>query len=64
MTLPRSNVVLMVFDDCHSSDAIDTFAMPKREQRVVCLLALALSDFIGDVVIHLFFSFSLASTDL
>ena len=43
-------MILMVFDDCHSSDAIDTFGMPKREQRVVCLLALAFSNFLGDVV--------------
>ena len=57
-------MVLMVFDDCHSSDAVDAFGMPKREQRVVGLLALALCNFMGDVIVHVFFSFSLVSTDL
>ena len=45
-------MVLMVFDDCHPTDAIDAFAMPKREQWVVGFLAFALGDFLGDMVIH------------
>ena len=52
MTLPRSNVVLMVFYDGHSADAIYTLGTPQGEQRMVCFFAFALSDFLLDVVVH------------
>ena len=58
MSAPRADLSFVVFYDSHSADAIYTLGMPQGEQRVVGLLAFALCNFMGDVVIHLFFSFS------
>ena len=50
MSAPRADLSFVVFYDSHSADAIYTLGMPQGEQRVVCLLALAFSNFLGDVV--------------
>jgi hypothetical protein len=62
MPHPRADLFLVVFDDRHPADAVDALRMPQGKQRVVGLLAFALGDFIGDVVVH-FFSLNFASKD-
>ena len=52
MSRPRADLALMVFDDGHPANAVDALGMPKRKQRVVGLLAFALGDFLGNVVVH------------
>jgi len=52
MSVPRSNVVFMVFDNCHPANAVNTLRVPKRKQWVVCFLAFALGDVVGNVVVH------------
>ena len=56
MATPWTDLSFVVFNDRHPAYAVDTFRMPQREHWIVCLLALALGDFIWDVVVHVFLS--------
>ena len=52
MSAPRADLSFVVFDDRHPANAVDALCVPQGEHRVVGLLALALSDFLGDVIVH------------
>ena len=62
MTVPGADLCFVVFDDCHPSDAVDTFCMPDGEVLVIYFLSLAFSYFVGDVVVHSSSSSSLKSS--